>query len=393
MSKPAILGGKPVFSKDKSIPILRPMLPDLKTLMPRLKKAFLSGQITNASNVRQFEKLAAEYLGVKYCVAVSSCTSGLILAQKCLGLKGEVIVPSFTFHATTHSLLWNNLTPVFVDCREDTFNIDEEKIEKLISKRMSAILAVYLYGNPPVIERLENIADKYNLKLIFDAAHAFGSEYKGLKAGGFGNAEVFSLSPTKLLITGEGGLVATNDKLLSDKLKIARNYGDSGDYDCAFNGLNARMPEFNAILGIEGLKIVDKKIKRRNEIAGLYADFFKDYKGISFQKIEKGNLSTFKDYSIIIDPEIAGISRDAIAIALEKENIITKKYFYPPVHMQKAYRTYAGIGLNVTEKLSSRVLSLPVYCSLTDKTIEKICLAFARVFSHKDKITKEYLNG
>ena len=211
---------------------------------------------------------------------------------------------------------------------------------------MSAILAVYLYGNPPVIERLENIADKYNLKLIFDAAHMFGSEYKGLKAGGFGNAEVFSLSPTKLLITGEGGLVATNDKLLSDKLKIARNYGDSGDYDCAFNGLNARMPEFNAILGIEGLKIVDKKIKRRNEIAGLYADFFKDYKGISFQKIEKGNLSTFKDYSIIIDPEIAGISRDAIAIALEKENIITKKYFYPPVHMQKAYRTYAGIGLN-----------------------------------------------
>jgi len=301
-------------------------------------------------------------------------------------LKGEVIVPSFTFHATTHSLLWNNLTPVFVDCKEDTFNIDEEKIEKLINKRTSAILAVYLYGNPPYMEKLQNIADKYSLKLIFDAAHAFGSEYNGVKAGGFGNAEVFSLSPTKLLITGEGGLVATDDKLLADKIKIARNYGDSGNYDCEFNGLNARMAEFNAILGIEGLKIVDKKIKIRNKIAGLYTDFFKNYKGISFQEIEKGNLSTFKDYSIIVDSDILGINRDIIAIALEKENIITKKYFYPPVHMQKAYRPYAKAGLEITEELSGRVLSLPIYCSLTDKTIEKISVAFARIFEHRDEI-------
>lgn len=393
MNKPAILGGKPVFTKEKNIPILRPTLPDMKTLMPRLKKAFSSGQITNASNVGEFEALSAEYLGVKYCVAVSSCTSGLILVQKCLGLKGEVIVPSFTFHATAHSLLWNNLTPVFADCRIDTFNIDEEKIECLINKNTSAILAVYLYGNPPCMEKLQKIADKYNLKLIFDVAHAFGSEYKGVKAGGFGNAEVFSLSPTKLLITGEGGLVATNYKFLSDKLKIARNYGDSGNYDCEFNGLNARMAEFNAILGIEGLKIVDRKIKIRNKIAKLYTDFFKNYKGISFQEIEKGNLSTFKDYSVIIDSDILGIDRDMIATALEKENIITKKYFYPPVHLQKAYSSYNRTGLNVTEKLSSGVLSLPIYCSLTDKTIEKICMAFAGIFDNREKIKERFKNG
>jgi len=393
MSKPAILGGKPVFTKEKCIPILKPTLPDIKALTPRLKKAFESGQITNASNVREFEALSAEYLGVKYCVAVSSCTSGLILTQKCLGLKGEVIVPSFTFHATVHSLLWNNLTPIFADCRIDTFNIDEEKIVSLINNNTSAILAVYLYGNPPAMDKLKNIADRYNLKLIFDAAHAFGSEYKGIKAGGFGDAEVFSLSPTKLLITGEGGLVATNDKELADKLKIARNYGDSGDYDCAFNGLNARMAEFNAILGIEGLKIVDKKIKRRNEIARLYTDFFKDYKGISFQKIEKGNLSTFKDYSLIIDPDALGIDRDLLAVALEKENIITKKYFYPPVHMQKAYNSYKKSSLDITEKLSSNVLSLPIYCSLTDKTIEKICLAFARIVDHRHEIKERSENG
>jgi dTDP-4-amino-4,6-dideoxygalactose transaminase len=385
MNKPAILGGKPIFSKDKSIPILRPMLPDIKTLMPRLKKAFQSGQITNASNVKDFEALAAEYLGVKYCIAVSSCTSGLILVQKCLGLKGEVIVPSFTFHATAHSILWNSLTPVFVDCRPDTFNIDEKKIESLINKKTSAILAVYLYGNPPAIAELQHIADKYNLKLIFDSAHAFGSRYKGIKAGRFGDAEVFSLSPTKLLIAGEGGIAATNDKTLADSLKVARNYGDSGNYDCAFNGFNARMAEFNAILGIEGLKIVDKKIKRRNEIAELYTDFFTNYKGVSFQKIEKNNLSTFKDYSIIIDPDIMGIDRDIIAIALEKENIVTKKYFYPPVHMQKAYKSYNGSDLEITEKLSSRVLSFPIYCSLTDEMIDKICYAFTEIIKYKSK--------
>lgn len=393
MDKPAILGNEPVFTKDKFVPILRPALPDIKTLMPRLNNAFMTGQITNASNVREFEALSAEYIGVKYCIAVSSCTSGLILVQKCLGLKGEVIVPSFTFHATTHSLLWNNLTPVFVDCREDTFNIDESKIEALVNKKTSAILGVYLYGNPPAMESLKRIAERHKLKLIYDAAHAFGSEYKGAKAGNFGDAEIFSLSPTKLLITGEGGLIATNDKSLADKLKIARNYGDSGDYDCEFPGLNARMAEFNAILGIEGLKIVDNKIKIRNKIAGQYTEFFKNYKGISFQKIEKGNSSTFKDYSIIIDPDVLGIDRDTAAMALEKENIITKKYFYPPVHMQKAYKAWPGCGLEMTEKLSSSVLSLPIYCSLTHETIEKICMAFARILEHRDEVKERLKNG
>lgn len=390
MNKPAVLSGAPVFSKEDNIPIVRPALPDIKRFIPGLKKIFRSGQITNALNVKKFERLAASYLNVGYCVAVSSCTAGLMLVQKCLGLKGEVIVPSFTFHATAHSLLWNGLTPVFIDCREDTFNIDEEKIEGLITKDTSAILAVYLYGNPPAMERLQRIADRYNLKLIFDSAHAFGSRHKGLKAGRFGHAEVFSLSPTKLLIAGEGGMVATNDKLLADKLIVARNYGDSGDYDCEFAGLNARMAEFNAILGTEGLKIIDRKIKHRNRIARLYTDFFKDYDGINFQEVGKGDLSTFKDYSIIIDPGVTGIDRDIIAFALEKEGIMTRKYFYPPVHMQKAYRWCKSDGLETTEKLSNRVLSLPIYYSLTNSQIEKICSAFARIFKYKDEIKERF---
>ena len=390
MSKPVILGGNPIFSKGNNIAIVCPTLPDIKKIIPGFKKIFRSGQITNALNVKKFERLAASYLNVRYCIAVSNCTAGLMLVQKCLGLKGEVIVPSFTFHATVHSLSWNGLTPVFIDCREDTFNIDEEKIEDLITKNTSAILAVYLYGNPPAIEKLQRVANRYNLRLIFDSAHAFGSRYKGLNAGRFGHAEVFSFSPTKLLITGEGGLVATNDKLLADKLRVARNYGDSGDYDCEFAGLNARMAEFNAILGAEGLKIIDRKIKRRNRIARLYTDFFKAYEGISFQKVDKGDLSTFKDYSIIIDPRVTGIDRNIISFALEKEGIMTRKYFYPPVHMQKAYRSRKRNGLTTTEKLSNRVLSLPIYYSLSDNQIEKICYAFARIFRYKDEIKERF---
>ncbi len=390
MDKPAVLGGKPIFNKKCPVHIVRPTLPDLKVLMPELKKIFQSGQLTNSANVKEFESRTARYLNVKHCVAVSSCTSGLILVQKCLGLEGEVIVPSFTFHATAHSLLWNRLTPVFVDCREDTFNLDEKKIERLITKKTSAILAVYLYGNPPAMEKLKLLANRHHLKLIFDSAHAFGSMYKGIKAGGFGDAEVFSLSPTKLLVTGEGGLVSTNDKALADKLKVARNYGDSGDYNCAFNGLNARMAEFNAILGIEGLKIVDKKIKMRNGIAAHYTDFFKNYNGISFQEVKKENLSTFKDYSIIVNPDILGIDRDLVAMALQKENIVTKKYFYPPVHMQKAYKAYKKDGLGITERLSSRVLSLPIYSSLTDETVDKICYSFNRIIKYKEEIKEDF---
>lgn len=392
VSKPVVLKGRPIFSSTNRISIVCPALPDAASLIPGLKKTFRSGQITNALNVKEFERLTASYLNVRHCVAVSSCTAGLILAQKCLGLKGKVIVPSFTFHATAHSLIWNNLTPIFADCREDTFNIDEEKIESLITEDTSAILAVYLYGNPPAMEKLQRIADRHNLKLIFDSAHAFGSRYKGLKAGRFGDAEVFSLSPTKLLIAGEGGLVATNDKTLADKLKIARNYGDSGDYNCEFIGLNARMTEFNAILGKEGLKTLDRKIRRRNEIARVYTDFFKDYEGLSFQEVGKGNLSTFKDYSIVVNPEKLGIDRDVIAFALEKENIVTKKYFYPPVHMQKAYKLYKRDALEITCRLSSRVLSLPIYYSLNDSQIERICYAFSRILEYKDEIKEVFEN-
>ncbi|OGC04172.1 hypothetical protein A2276_06135 [candidate division WOR-1 bacterium RIFOXYA12_FULL_43_27] len=370
---------EPAFNK--TVPITEPTLPDPEKLIGKYKKIITSGMLTNASTVKKFEENVARYLGVKHAVALNSCTSGLILMMKVLELKGEVILPSFTFHATAHAVVWNGLTPVFVDCDPKNYNIDPKQVEKAITPKTSAILAVHLFGNPANVEALEKIAKKHKLRLIFDAAHAFGSKYRGKHVGGFGDGESFSLSPTKLLTAGEGGIVATNNKALAEKLKIARNYGDSGNYDCEFSGFNARMSELNALIGIESLKILEKNVKRRNKIAELYKFKLSRMAGIEFQQIDPANRSTFKDFSIYIDENKFGMSRDELYNRLLAENIIVKKYFYPPVHKQKAFlqiRTYND-NLKNTVRITDRVVSLPLYSHIDIKTVNKICEVIGRL--------------
>ncbi len=363
---------KPAFSK--LIPITVPTLPDPEKLIGRYKKIIASRVLTNASTVKEFESRAAKYLKVNYAVVLNSCTSGLMLTMKVFELKGEVILPSFTFHATAHAVVWNGLKPVFVDCEPETYNIDPKKVEMAITPNTSAILAVHLFGNPANVEALEKIAKKYKLKLLFDAAHAFGSKRKGKHIGGFGDAESFSLSPTKLLTSGEGGIVATNNNALAAKLKIARNYGDSGDYDCEFSGFNARMSEFNALMGIETLKMLEQNVKKRNSLVKIYKKELVKIPGLSFQYVDLSDRSTFKDFSIYIYEKKFGMTRDQLFDALIKENIIVKKYFYPPVHRQKAYR---GLGkdekLENTIRITDRVLSLPLYSHMQKQDVEKIC--------------------
>src|ERR1700677_2199390 len=216
---------------EERLPIVSPEgLPDGKFLRD-VRKILHSRQLTNATFVRKFEETAAEYLNVPHCVAVSSCTAGLILAFRALDLRGEVILPSFTFHATAHSVLWNGLRPVFADCERGTFCLDPDAIRAQLSADTAAILAVHLYGNPIAVTELEAIAAERGIPLICDAAHAFGTEFHGARVGATGVAEVFSFSPTKLLVAGEGGLVSTRDPELARRLRAARNYGDSGTAD------------------------------------------------------------------------------------------------------------------------------------------------------------------
>jgi len=362
-------------------------------MLDHLKRVFSSGQITNGQYVREFENKAAEYLEVKHCVAVSSCTLGLMLVEKALELTGEVILPSFTFSATGHSLLWNGLKPVFVDCLKDSFNLDPLKIEDKITERTSAIVAVHVFGNPADVDLLTTVAEKHNLSLIFDAAHAFGSHYRGDLVGSAGDAEVFSLSPTKLLITGEGGLVATNNGELARTIRIGRNYGDPGNYDCEFAGLNARMPEWNAVVGINSLDFLEENIQRRNNIARLYRQGLEGMPGVKFQTVDFHNRSTCKDFTIFVDAEKFGLNRDMLAIALDQEGIQTRKYFYPPLHKMRVYQRVdeaCVLNLPVTDYLSKNVISLPIYSLLSDNDAEKICHAITCIQAHGHEIHRVF---
>ena len=353
-------------------PFMRPTLPELNQVISEYQSAYRNGVLTNAELVARLESAVAERLRVKHCVAVSSCTSGLMLVLRALGLQGEVILPSFTFFATGHATLWNGLKPVFANSDTDTWNISPADIEKKITKATSAILAVHLYGNPCDVTALEAIASRHNLKLIFDAAHAFGSEYRGIPIGSFGDAEVFSLSPTKLLVAGEGGLVTTSDAKLAAAVRAMRNYGDTGAYNPQWLGVNARMTEFNAALALSGLPLVDAKVRRRNSIARMYTAILSSLPGIGFQRVHPADTHPYKDYSIHVTPQILGLSREQLAEALRAENVQTKKYFHPPLHQQFLYSRFHdrdSNDLTQTEYIADGILSLPIYESLSDETV------------------------
>jgi dTDP-4-amino-4,6-dideoxygalactose transaminase len=270
-------------------------------------------------------------------------------------------------------VVWNGLTPVFADCDARTFCVAPEAVRAQVSSRTAAILAVHLFGNPAAIEELEEIAAGLEIPLVFDAAHAFSSSAGGKHVGGFGTAEVFSFSPTKLVVAGEGGLVATRDAGLAERLRAARNYGDAGNYDPEILGVNARMSEINAAMALHGLTGLEARIERRNEIRRRYELNLRDVAGLRFQEVSEGGRSTFKDFSVIVDEREFGHSRDWLVELLQRENIGARRYFSPPVHRQKLYRAlWDGRPLPVTDMVSDGVVSLPIYSSLTDESVDKV---------------------
>jgi dTDP-4-amino-4,6-dideoxygalactose transaminase len=363
----------------KLLPIVDPEGVPGAEFLEEVRGILASKQLTNGAYVKKFEKAAAKYLGVAHCVAVSSCTAGLLLVLKALELRGEVILPSFTFHATAHALVWNGLTPVFADCDAKTFCVAPQAVRSQVSSRTAAILAVHLFGNPAAVKELDEIVAELEIPLVFDAAHAFGSSSGGKRVGGFGTAEVFSFSPTKLVVAGEGGLVATSDSGLAEKLRAARNYGDAGNYDPEVLGVNARMSEINAAMALHGLTALDARIERRNEIRLRYELNLRDVAGLRFQEISEGGRSTFKDFSVIVDRKEFGHSRDWLMERLHRENIGARKYFSPPVHRQKLYSAmWDGRPLPVTDLVSDGVVSLPIYSSLTNESVDRVCEVIRR---------------
>ena len=367
---------------DPTIRFMQPTLPPLDDVISLYREVYRGGIITNAELVERLERTLAERLQVGHCVAVASCTSGLILLMKALGLRGEVIVPSFTFFATGEAVLWNGLTPVFADCQADTWNIDPVDVAHRITPLTAAIIGVHMYGNPAEVRGLQTVAKDARVKLLFDSAHAMGSSYLGKPIGGFGDAEVFSLTPTKILVAGEGGIITTNDAALALRLRAARNYGDLGAYNPVLCGLNARMSEFNAALALSGLPMVDAKVKRHNEIAAEYQRLLANIPGVLFQSVRPRTQSTYKDFSIHLTSSICGWTAQAMCAELKRYGIPTKRYFYPPLHKQKIFsglHTRFDRPLFVTECISDGVVSLPIYQSLTNDEVALIANTVRRI--------------
>jgi dTDP-4-amino-4,6-dideoxygalactose transaminase len=372
-ARPAIFGGQPLYAQ--TMPIACPSLPPAGELAELCREVLSSSQLTNGEVVQRLERAAAGYLDVAECVAVSSCTSGLMLVERCLGLTGRVIVPSFTFFATAHSLLWNNLVPVLADCRPDSWNLDPERVVRAITPGVSAILGVHIFGNPAATRELERIAHRHGLRLIFDAAHAFGARREGMSVGGAGDAEVFSLSPTKLLVAGEGGLIATRNRALAAALRSARNYGNDGNYDCRQLGLNARMTEIQAALALAGMPDVSRQVEIRQRLAASYRRALNAEPGLITQQVRPEDCAAYKDFSIVVDEARFGVSRDFLHQALEREHIQVRRYFDPPLHRQRLYRSYYDPSIDplaVTDRISAGVLSLPIHAHMTETDAELI---------------------
>ena len=367
-------------SSSRHVPFLRPFIPPYENVETRFRAAYGTGSLTKGPELTRFETAAAEHLGVAEAIGVSSCTVGLTLVYRALGLKGQVIVPSFTFMASISSLVWAGCEPVFVDIDPATWLIDLDRIESAITPKTVAIVAVHLYGAPAPVEALEAVAHRHGIRLVLDAAHGFGALHNSHPLGGTGSAEVFSMSPTKLLVTGEGGVITTNDAPLAKDLRTLREYGNAGDYNSQFAGTNARLSEIAAIMGHEGLAILEENATGRNTIARRYMDGLANVPGIRFQQIAEGNRSSYKDFSILVVPEEFGATRDELVAHLADRGIETRNYYVPPVHRHKAYRSFGeqyDNDLSVTDWVSDRITSLPIWTGMPEQDIDYVCEAIA----------------
>lgn len=377
---PAFYGGRPIFPE--GLPIARPSVPPATALQGDVSRILESGILTNGPYVRELEDRAARYLGVRHCIAVASCTSGLMLVLRASELSGDVLVPSFTFAATAHAVSWNGLRPVFADIDRSTLTLSPEAVAETMGVRASAILATHTYGTPCDVEGLDAVARSNGVRLLFDAAHAFGSQRAGVCVGGFGDAEVFSLSPTKVLVAGEGGIISTNDDAIAEQCRIGRDYGNPGNYDCSFVGLNARMSEIHAAMALRSLETLEDRISQRNALASLYRGLLSPIPGVRFPEVRRGDRSTYKDLAVLVDSESFGIDAGWLARALAAEGIETRRYYSPPVHTMRAYR---GLGpappLPNTEVAAAQALCLPLWTGLTPGQVERVALAIERIRS------------
>jgi len=362
--------------ENKIITVTQPCLPPLEEFIPYLQEIWKSKWLTNNGPLhQQLEKELAEYLGVKYISLFSNGTLALISALQALNITGEVITTPFSFVATTHSLWWNKITPVFVDIEPDYLNLDPNKIEAAITSKTTAIMPVHVYGNPCKMEEIQKIADKHGLKVIYDAAHAFGVQKNNVSILNQGDLSILSFHATKVYSTIEGGAIICHTQEMKHHIDNLKNFGFQGETVVEEPGINAKMNELQAAYGLLQLKYIDSFISKRKTITNLYQKLLKDVSGIHFLPDMNGVTHGYSYFPILVDEEVYGLSRDDLYEKLKENNIYARRYFYPLISSFEPYRvlTSASIeNLPIANKVAVEVLCLPIYVELSIKEVEYI---------------------
>jgi len=326
--------------------------------------------------VQEFERRLAQYLGVKHAIPICNGTVALELAIRALDLTGEVIVPSFTFIATAHALHWQGLRPVFADVDPNTHTLDPAAVEAAITPRTTGILGVHLWGRACDTEALAAIARRHNLRLLFDAAHAFGCSHGGTMIGNFGDCEVFSFHATKFFNTSEGGAICTNDDSLAAKLRLMKNFGFQGYDNVVYVGTNGKMPEICAAMGLTNLEEIEDFLAANRRNLRAYEDGLRGIEGLTLARMPSEARSNCQYVVVEIDADRFGLSRDVVYRLLHDEQVIARRYFHPGCHRMEPYRTLdpdAGRRLPETERLAGRVLCFPTGTQTSPEQIAQIC--------------------
>ena len=364
------------MSENKTITVTSPLLPKLEDFIPMLKDIWDRKWLTNNGHYhKELEKALAECLGVEYISLFTNGTLPLITALQAMRITGEVITTPYSFVATTHSIWWNGLKPVFVDVDEKTGNINPEKIEAAITPHTTAIMPVHVYGTPCNTKRIQEIADIYGLKGIYDAAHAFGVRVNGDSILKQGDMSTLSFQATKVYTTVEGGALICHDAATKKRIDYLKNFGFAGETTVVAPGINSKMDEIRAAYGLLNLKQVDDAIAKRKATAELYRAALKDLPGIRMLKDIEGVRHNYAYFPIFIDEKEYGMSRDTLYAKLQEHDIYGRRYFYPLISTFSAYKGLESArpdNLPIAHKLADQVLCLPMFAGLDSENTDRI---------------------
>lgn len=378
-----VFGGLPAFSKPLHVGC--PNVGQRDRFLERVNDLLDRRRLSNDGPfVREFEQRIADLVGVRHCIAVCNATLGLEIAARAVELTGEVVVPSMTFPATPHALQWQGITPVFCDVGRRSHNLDPDRVEAAITARTSGILAVHLWGRPCDTEALSEVARRHHLKLLFDAAHAFGCSQSGKMIGSFGEAEVFSFHATKFVNAIEGGAIVTNDDHLAYRSRLMRDFGFDQDGNVLCVGVNAKMTEMSAAMGLTSLESMDSIVAANHANYSSYRCQLEGIPGLWLVLYDESQVCNFQYTVIEVDDAIAGISRDQLLHVLAAENVLARRYFWPGCHRLEPYRS--GLELPETDRLLSRILCLPTGTAVASDAIATICQTIRMVVAQSGEL-------